>query len=340
MSKIEHQQNMLRKQVKPFEKAEVKNSVRQVINTFVPFFALWAAAYFSLSVSYFLTLFFAVLSAGFMVRLFIIFHDCCHSSFFKSRRANKILGNITGIITAFPFNKWKHEHNIHHASSGNLDKRGVGDIWVMTVDEYVAAPKKVRLAYRFYRNPIVLFGFGPLYLILISNRFNTKDARKKERMNTYMTNIAIVSIIALLCYTIGWQAFLLVHVPVFYIAALLGIWLFYVQHTFEDSYFEENDEWEYVKAAVEGSSYYKLPKVLQWITGNIGYHHVHHLSPRVPNYRLEEVHNKVAPLQNVPTVTLKTSLESIKFRLWDEEAKKFVSYKDIKEMIKVKKEAV
>ena len=340
MSKITQKQNLLRKQVVPYERAEMRKSVRQLINTFIPFVALWALAYASLSVSYFLTLFFSIVAAGFVVRMFIIFHDCCHNSFFKNRRANVIVGNITGILTAFPFNQWRHEHNVHHASSGNLDKRGVGDIWVMTVEEYVKASLKDRLAYRLYRNPIVMFGLGPIYLILLVNRFNRKGARKKERLNTYFTNIVIVSIIALFCLTIGWQAFLLVHGPIFYLAGLAGIWLFYVQHTFEDSYFEENDEWEYVKAAVEGSSYYKLPKVFQWITGNIGYHHVHHLSPRVPNYKLEEAHNNVAPLQNVPTVTLKTSFESLKFRLWDEQGKKFVTYKDIKEIIKINKQAV
>ena len=340
MSNIAQQQKLLRKQVVPYEKAEMKKSIRQLVNTFIPFFALWIAAYASLSVSYFLTLFFGILAAGFVVRMFIIFHDCCHNSFFKNNRANVIVGNITGILTGFPFNQWRHDHNVHHASSGNLDKRGVGDIWMMTVDEYLTASPKERLVYRFYRNPIVMFGFGPLYLILWTNRINRKGARKKERMNTYYTNAAIVSIVALLCYTIGWQAFLLVHGPIIYIAAMLGIWLFYVQHTFEDSYFEENDEWEYVKAAVEGSSYYQLPKVFQWITGNIGYHRVHHLSPRVPNYKLEEAHNKVTPLQNVPTVTLKTSLESLKFRLWDEQGKKFVTYKDIKEIMKIKKQAV
>ncbi|MBD3110139.1 fatty acid desaturase [Bacillus sp. AGMB 02131] len=333
MSKIKQKQNLLRKQVVPYEKAEMKKSVRQLVNTFIPFFALWIAAYASLSVSYLLTLFFGILTAGFVVRMFIIFHDCCHNSFFKSHRANVIFGNITGIVTGFPFMQWRHEHNVHHASSGNLDKRGVGDIWVMTVDEYMAATPKERLAYRLYRNPLVMFGLGPLYLMLWTNRTNRKGARKKERMNTYYTNAAIVSIIAVLCYTIGWKAFLLVHGPIVFIAAMLGIWLFYVQHTFEDSYFEESDEWEYVKAAVEGSSYYQLPKVLQWVTGNIGYHHVHHLSPRVPNYKLEEAHENVAPLQNVPTVTLKTSLESLKFRLWDEEEKKFVTYRDIKRIL-------
>lgn len=330
---IKQKERQLRKQVMPYEHSETGRSVKQLINTFVPFFLLWYAAYESLTVSYFLSLFFSVIAAGFLVRIFIIFHDCCHNSFFKNKQANKILGTITGILTLFPFRQWKYNHSVHHASSGNLDKRGVGDIWVLTVDEYVEAPLLVKIQYRLYRNPFIMFGLGPIYAFLITNRFNRKGARSKERMNTYLTNVAIVALVALLCYAIGWQAFLLVQGPIFYISGVLGIWLFYVQHTFEDSYFEESEEWEYVKAAVEGSSFYKLPKVLQWLTGNIGYHHVHHLSPRVPNYKLEKAHEETLPLQHVPTITLKTSLQSLQFRLWDEKGKKFVRFKDIKTLI-------
>ncbi|MED3562049.1 fatty acid desaturase family protein, partial [Bacillus xiapuensis] len=180
------------------------------------------------------------------------------------------------------------------------------------------------------------FGLGPIYVFLLKNRFNRKDARMKERINTYITNIAIAGLAALLCWGIGWENFLLVQGPIFMISGIAGIWLFYVQHTFEDSYFEEDVDWEYVKAAVEGSSFYKLPKVLQWVTGNIGYHHVHHLSPRVPNYKLETVHNQTESLQNVPTISLLTSLSSLKFHLWDETAKKFVGFKDLRYSVKMK----
>ncbi|EJQ30016.1 MULTISPECIES: fatty acid desaturase [Bacillus cereus group] len=324
----------LKKQVAPFEKSTIKKSVWQLINTIVPFIILWYLAYKSLSVSYWLTLVPALLAAGFMTRIFIIFHDCTHYSFFKSRRANRIVGTCMGVLTLFPFDQWGHEHSIHHATSGNLDKRGTGDIWTLTVDEYVAAPFRLRLAYRLYRNPFVMFGLGPIYVFLLKNRFNRKGARKKERMNTYLTNILIVVIVGMLCWAIGWQSFLLVHGSIFLIAGSIGIWLFYVQHTFEDSYFEEDKEWEYVKAAVEGSSFYKLPKILQFLTGNIGFHHVHHLSPRVPNYKLEEAHNNTLPLKNVPTITLATSLRSLRFRLWDEKSNNFVSFKDVKNIIK------
>lgn len=320
----------LRKQVAPYEKSNTKASILQILNTLVPFFLLWFLAYKSLSVSYLLTIGISFFAAGFLVRTFIIFHDCCHHSFFKNRTANKIIGTITGIITVFPYSQWAHDHSVHHATSSNLDKRGTGDIWMLTVDEYLEAPLWRKIAYRFYRNPLVMFGLGPIFVFLIQNRFNRKGARLKERLNTYLTNVSIVAIVAIFCMTIGWQSFVLVQGTIFFISGVAGIWLFYVQHTFEDSYFEEDDEWEYVKAAVEGSSYYKLPKLLQWLTGNIGFHHVHHLSPRVPNYKLEEAHNNTLPLQNVPTITLSTSLKSLKFRLWDEEKKNFISFREIK----------
>ncbi|WP_050613938.1 fatty acid desaturase [Bacillus testis] len=330
-------QTLLRKQVLPYEYSETSKSIKQLFNTFLPFLCLWAFAYMSLQVSYALTFIFAVLAAGFLTRIFIIFHDCCHNSFFKNRKANRILGTITGIMTLFPFKKWQHSHNVHHAGSGNLDKRGIGDIWMMTIKEYQEANIWTKLQYRLYRNPLIMFGLGPIYAFLIQNRFNRKGAKMKERWNTYLINICIVLIVAFLCYALGWQSFLLVQGTIFYVSGVAGIWLFYVQHTFEDSYFEETGDWEYVKAAVEGSSYYKLPKVLQWLTGNIGYHHVHHLSPRVPNYKLEDVHNHTVPLQHVPTITLATSLQSLKFRLWDEENKQFVTFKEMKKPSKSNK---
>lgn len=320
----------LRKAIAPFEKSTAKSSIRQLINTLVPFFALWILAFYSLQISYFLTFPITLIAAGFLIRIFIIFHDCCHYSFFKNRRANRILGTLTGILTMFPYMKWQHSHSVHHATSSNLDKRGVGDLWMMTIDEYEAASFFLKIKYRLYRNPIIMFGLGPIYEFLIMNRFNRKDAKKKERMNTYITNLIIILLIFVLGTTLGWSSFLLVQLPIFLVSGMMGVWLFYVQHTFEDTYFEEDAHWDYVKAAVEGSSYYKLPKWMQWLTGNIGYHHVHHLSPRVPNYKLEEVHEKTEPLRNVPTITLLTSLQSLKFRLWDEENKKFISFYEYK----------
>lgn len=272
----------------------------------------------------------AIPAAGFVIRTFIIFHDCTHGSFFKNRRANDIIGTITGVLTLVPYRQWKHSHSIHHASSSNLDKRGIGDIWIMTVDEYEAASSWKRLYYRIYRNPLVMFGLGPIAVFMIQYRFNAKGARRKERMNTYLTNVSIAALYGLLIWAIGWQAFIMVQLPIAFVSGFLGIWLFYVQHQFEDSYFENESEWSYVMAAVEGSSYYKLPKLLQWITGNIGFHHVHHLSPKVPNYNLEKAHNATPPLQKATTITLSTSLKALHFRLWDEENKCFISFKEVK----------
>lgn len=320
----------LRKQMAPYEKSTTAASVRQMVNTFVPFFLLWILAYKSLNISIALTILFAVVAAGFLVRIFIIFHDCCHHSFFKNRRANDIVGTISGAMTLFPYRQWQHDHSVHHATSSNLDKRGTGDIWMLTVEEYLEASTKTKIKYRLYRNPFVMFVLGPIYKFLIENRFNRKGARKKERLNTYLTNFIIVGLITVLCLTLGWQSVLIIQGTIFMISGATGIWLFYVQHTFEDSYFEEDENWEYVRAAVEGSSFYKLPKLLQWLTGNIGYHHVHHLSPRIPNYKLEVAHENTPPLQNVPTVTLATSLESLKFHLWDEDQKKYVGFREVR----------
>jgi len=323
----------LHKSVRPYTFADNKKSIIQILNTILPLFISWTLAYISISYSILLALVFTILASGLIIRTFIIFHDCTHGSFFHNKKLNDTVGTITGVLTMFPYAKWKREHAIHHASSSNLDARGVGDIWVMTVDEYEDASKWQRFAYRMYRNPFVLFGLGPIYLVIISGRFNRKDARKKERNNTYLTNILIVLFYGAIAFIVGWQAFLIVQVVSMYIAASLGIWLFYIQHTFEDSYFEEESEWDYVKAAVDGSSYYKLPRLFQWLTGNIGYHHVHHLAPRVPNYNLEEAHESTPPLHQATTITFKTSLESLKYRVYDPKNKVFITFREKKRII-------
>lgn len=320
----------LHKSVKPFTNANHRKSTIQLINTLPPLFLSWVLAYLSFAFSIWLSLGLSIIAAGLLVRTFIIFHDCTHGSFYQNKKKNNLLGTITGILTLFPYEKWKREHAIHHASSSNLDKRGIGDIWVMTVDEYEAASKWKQVTYRLYRNPFVMFGLGPLYLVLFTNRINVKGAKKREKRNTYLINIVILLYFAVLIATQGTGAFLLIHGISLYLAASLGIWLFYIQHTFEDSYFEEESEWNYVKAAVDGSSYYQLPKLLQWLSGNIGYHHVHHLAPRVPNYNLEEAHESTPPLQHATTITLKTSLDSLRYRLYDPNQKAFITFKEFK----------
>lgn len=327
-----------RKIIAPYEKISVKRSMWQVINTFVPFFLLWYAAYQTLSVSYWYTLLLAIPAAGLLVRIFIIFHDCCHGCFFPSKRANEILGNIAGLMTFCPFEQWRYSHSRHHATSGNLDHRGVGDIWTLTVTEYLALPWYKKIAYRLYRNPIIMFGFGATYLFLIDYRFNRKGARKKERWNTYLINLAIVGIISFMCWLIGWKAFLMVHLPIFLLAGTAGVWLFYVQHQFEGTYFEKKENWNHVDAALKGSSFYKLPKILQWFTGSIGYHHIHHLSPRVPNYNLDRAHEENPLFQEIKPITLWTSLKSLGYRIWDEDRKRLMGFGYIRTYLKKQKE--
>ena len=323
----------LKMAVTPYATSDMKKSIIQIINTIIPMIGLWIAAYLILPYTVLGAIGLSIITAGFVVRTFIIFHDCTHGSFFKNKKANDFMGFITGVLTLFSYEKWKREHMIHHASSSNLDKRGIGDIWVMTIDEYLEASKWKRFCYRAYRNPLVMFGLGPLYLVLIDSRFNHKDARKKERINTYLSNICIVAIATGIILLTNVQSYLIIHGTTMFVAGALGIWLFFIQHTFEDSYFENQKEWDYVKAAIEGSSYYKLPLILQWITGNIGFHHVHHLAPRVPNYKLQEAHTKTPPLQRATTITLKTSIESLRYKLYDSSNNHFVTFKEVKKRV-------
>lgn len=316
--------NHWKKQVVSDNKPVLKKSVWQLINSLLPFILLWGLAYMSLSVSVWLTLALVIPTSGFLIRIFIIFHDCCHQSFFKGKKANEIVGTIMGIITFFPFGQWKNEHSVHHATSGNLSRRGTGDIWTLTVKEYAGLSRWKRLVYRLYRNPLVMFGLGPVFLFGFVYRWNRKDAKRKERLSTYFTNIMIVGLVAVLGWLLGWKEVLLIQGTILYLAGAAGIWLFYVQHQFEDTYFEYEDEWDYIHAAIQRSSFYKLPKWLQWITGNIGYHHIHHLIPQAPNYYLERIHESNDLLKNVPAIGLRLSLQSLRYRLWDEDSKRFV----------------
>jgi omega-6 fatty acid desaturase (delta-12 desaturase) len=263
------------------------------------------------------------------VRIFIIFHDCGHGSFFKSRQANTIVGYITGILTFTPYHLWRHRHAVHHATAGDLDRRGVGDVWTMTLEEYIHATWWKKLIYRIYRFPIFMFIIGPLIVFLVNQRFAGKSVKKRERRSVYITNIALLGILILAHFTIGLKAYILVQLPAFWLSTVVGVWLFYVQHQFEGVYWERHENWDYVKAAINGSSFYKLPKVLQWFTGNIGFHHIHHLSPKIPNYLLERCHRD-NPIFQVKPVTLWTSLKSLTFRLWDEKNRELVSFRQLK----------
>ncbi|MEE9521812.1 MAG: fatty acid desaturase, partial [candidate division NC10 bacterium] len=261
--------------VAKYDNPDLRRSVWQVFNSFVPYFILWYVMYRSLAVSYWITLALSVLAAGFLVRIFIIFHDCGHGAFFKSQKASDVLGFIAGILTFTPYYSWRHEHAMHHATAGDLDRRGVGDIWTLTVKEYLGLSPRKRLAYRIYRNPLVMFGIGSFFLFLIYYRFPRRAVGKRERHSVHWTNLALAGIVALMSVTIGIKAFVLVQLPITVIASAAGVWVFYVHHQFEGVYWEHHDKWDYVTAALQGSSFYKLPKVLQWVTGNIGFHHVH-----------------------------------------------------------------
>jgi acyl-lipid omega-6 desaturase (Delta-12 desaturase) len=308
---------------------ETWRSVWQIANSVIPFLVMWYIMYRSLAIGYWLTLILAVPTAGFMVRCFIIFHDCCHGSFFRTAKANDRLGLVLGVLVLTPFYQWKHSHAIHHATAGDLDRRGVGDVYTMTVEEYLAAPWYKKMGYRIMRNPLILFTIGATIVFAFTHRFFEKDAGKRERSSVIWTDIAIAAVVGWIMLEIGWAAFVLVELPVLLIACGSGVWLFYVQHNFDPTYWERHAEWEFFNAGMDGSSFYKLPKLLQWFTGNIGFHHIHHLSPRIPNYKLEECHNENPDFQIEP-LTVRRSLSSLFFRLWDEKEKMLVGWSALK----------
>ncbi|MCK5676656.1 MAG: fatty acid desaturase [Verrucomicrobia bacterium] len=277
--------------------------------------------------SYWITLALAVPTAGFLVRIFIIFHDCCHSSYFKSSLTNTLVGYCTGILTSTPFRDWGKAHISHHATAGNLDRRGVGDIWTLTVEEYITAPKLKRIIYRIFRHPLFMFGVGPSYVFLVFHRFSQKGIQHKGRLSVYITNLALLALLLLAGQTIGYKTYLLIQLPVTIIAATLGIWLFYVQHQYEEVYWARNDVRDSLKAALEGSSYYKLPKIAQWFSGNIGLHHIHHLNPSIPNYNLQACHDAIQAMQHIEPLGVRKSLKSLRIHLWDEDSRKLISFK-------------
>lgn len=320
----------LRRILAPYQAPIAWRSVWQVINTLVPYVALWVLMYFSLRVSYWLTLALAVPAAGFMVRAFIIFHDCGHGSFFKSRRANDIVGNLTGILTFTPYQRWRHDHAIHHATAGDLDRRGTGDVQTLTVEEYLALPWWKRAGYRIMRNPLILFTIGSFLVFTVFQRFYGKDTGQRERISVLGTNLALAGMIAGLIALMGWQAYLLIQIPILFLGTSAGVWLFYVQHNYEGTYWERHDKWDFFRAGLHGSSFYQLPAVLQWFTGNIGFHHIHHLSPKIPNYLLPKCHYE-NPVFHVPPLTLRSSLRCLRLRLWDEKQRRMVGYPVLKQ---------
>ena len=316
--------------VKEYQRPSPAQSTWQVINSAVPFFLLWFLAYRSLEYSYLLTVVFSVLAAGMVMRLFIIQHDCGHGSFTNSQKYNDTIGSLIGVITMTPYFHWRRHHAVHHATSGDLDFRGIGDVKVATVAEYAAMTRKRKFIYRFYRHPLVMFGLSPVFLFVVMHRLplNTAPGDHRERASVWWTNAGLAAVVIAVSLSIGWQNFLLIQAPISIVTSMIGVYLFYVQHQYEDAYWRKHPEWDYFEAAMHGSSYFELPKILQWFTGNIGFHHIHHLSPLIPNYRLEQAHKENELFQNVHKLTIKSSFHSAVTDLWDEQRDKLISFRE------------
>ena len=316
-----------------YNSPDVGKSIWQIVNSLGPYILLWVAMYYSLGISYLLTLGLSLLAAGFLVRMFIIFHDCGHGSFFRSKTANRIVGTLLGSLVFTPYDYWHREHSIHHKTVGNLDKRGSGDVWTLTVEEYNKFTTGRKLLYRLYRNPILLFGIGPFFLFVIWFRIPRKSMGTSGQRSVYYTNLIVLFYCVLLILLMGWKAFLMIQLPVIYFATVAGVWLFYVQHQYEDVIWTRQEDWDYKRMALEGSSFLKFPRLLQWFSGNIGYHHIHHLSPMIPNYNLERCHRENLMFSGIKAVTFVPSLRTLSLRLWNEKTGKLISFRQLRKLI-------
>jgi omega-6 fatty acid desaturase (delta-12 desaturase) len=325
-AKADGQSAFNREDLLPYARPHLGRSLRDLSTSVVPYLALSVAMLMALKVSYLLVLAIAVPAGGFLVRTFIVFHDCSHGSFLPSKRANAWLGTVLGLLVYSPFLRWRHDHAIHHATSGDLDRRGGGDVRTLTVGEYQALTPKGRFAYRLFRNPVVMFGLGPIAALLVGPRIVARNARPRMRRSVIGTNIALGLLVAALCWLIGPVDFLLVQAPTLMLAGSAGIWLFYVQHQFEDAYWEDAGDWSYADAALRGSSYLKLPAVLQFFSGNIGLHHVHHLNSRIPNYNLQRAHDENEVFHGVPTLSFGDGLRAVRLKLWCEQRRQLVTF--------------
>lgn len=313
-----------------FAKPDWRRSLTEIAVTVVPLALLWLGAWWALSVSWILTLLLAIPTAGLLVRLFLIQHDCGHGAFFENRTVNDWIGRVVGVFTLTPYDVWRRAHAIHHASSGNLDRRGIGDLDTLTIAEYCALSTIRKIRYRIYRNPLVMFGLGPAWLFLLGHRVPTGPLRKygDAWFSAMATNLAIALFVGLMIWVIGAPAFLMVHLPIVVMAASIGVWLFYVQHQFEETYWAEAPVWSLKEAALHGSSHYDLPQPLRWFSANIGIHHVHHLTSRIPYYRLPDVLVAYPELAAVGRITLAQSFRTVRLKLWDEEKRKLVSFRE------------
>jgi omega-6 fatty acid desaturase (delta-12 desaturase) len=320
--------------VRPYFGPELRKSVGQLLTSAVPFLLLWYATYRSLEVSYWLTLALAVPTAAFLMRLFMIQHDCGHGSFFRSKRAADFVGFWIGVLTLTPYQYWRRTHAYHHAHSGDLDFRTFGEIATLTVDEYRNLDWLGKLHYRVYRHPLVLFGPGAAFHFLIKHRYPWDIPKnwKQAWSSVWKTNLALVAVAAVLMALIGWKAFLLVQLPITLFACALGVWLFYVQHQFEDTYWHDHENWDFFDAGLQGSSYLVLPKPLQWLTASIGIHHIHHIAAKIPNYKLQQCLDENPAFQKVTRITLKETFGCIRLTLWDSENNKLIRFKDLRRL--------
>jgi omega-6 fatty acid desaturase (delta-12 desaturase) len=313
--------------LEPYTGADLKRSISCLFTSVVPYLALWPAMYYLLGVSYWLTLLVALPASGFLVRTFIVFHDCGHGSFMPNKRLNRWIGVLAGLLVFNPYSAWTHDHAAHHATSGDLERRGNGDVETWTIAEYTSKSWLGRLGYRLMRSPFVMFTVGPLWALAIEPRLVPISKRPRIRHSHVFTNIGVVAMVAGLGLLLGWKAYLEIQLPVVLIAGAAGVWLFYVQHQFEDAYWTRTDDWSYADAALKGSSYLKLPKVLQFFSGNIGLHHVHHLQPRIPNYNLQRAHDENLFLHEAPTITLWQGMRTVNLKLIDEHTGRLVTFR-------------
>jgi omega-6 fatty acid desaturase (delta-12 desaturase) len=318
----------------PYRKPELWRSVYQLANTTVPFIAVWLLMLWSLDVGYWLTLLLAIPAALLVVRMFMFQHDCGHGAFFRSQRANNTVGSVIGVLTLVPYAYWRKTHAMHHATSGNLDIRGFGDIDTLTVREYLSRPWLKRVLYRLYRNALVMLLIGPAYQFILKHRFPADAPRnwKREWASVHWTNAALVGVLVVAWLTIGLDRFLMVQLPIVLLSGSIGVFLFYMQHQYEDTYWRYREAWNYYAAGLEGASHLVIPKVLQWFTANIGLHHIHHVSSRIPNYHLQRCYDENPELHDVTKLTLAGSVKTLWLTLWDEEGRQLVRFRDLPEI--------
>ncbi|MGZ5342976.1 MAG: fatty acid desaturase [Solirubrobacterales bacterium] len=320
-----------RDSIAPYERPTWGRGLLDLASSVVPYVALSVLMYVSLGeISYWATLALAIPTGGFLMRTFIVFHDCTHGSFLPSRRANLWVGRLSGLLVFQPFANWRHNHAVHHGTAGDLDRRGTGDVPTLTFDEYVAGSLKKRLGYRLFRNPLVMFGIGPLWSLMIGPRLWSGSMRPRQVRSVIVTNVVLAVLVGAICWLVGWQQWLLVQMPTAILAGTIGVWMFYVQHQFEDVYWESGESWGYADAALRGSSYLKLPQPLQFFTGNIGIHHVHHLSAKVPNYNLQRAHDENPIFRDVPVLTARDGAAAVRLKLIDPEAGRLLTWSEVR----------